>query len=184
MLSQSLGSMWDNNGHLLEYARSLIDVVQYCIRTVPSSCRAARVPLPGPSVVIPLASYAPDPPRMRTFLSNDPMKSYIHPAPFPSTHPIGINAAATSLTPRSVARRLNCAAALCVSSTSTRMPKLLICRLVSGLSGRISRPKPSISKSGCHHLVSQRFPGSAIALGKIITYQVEAILAPEAQKHS
>ena len=49
---------------------------------------------------------------------------------FPSCQPIGIMAAATCCTPRSVARRLNCAAALRVSDTSSLMPRSLICFLV------------------------------------------------------
>ena len=41
-------------------------------------------------------------------------------------YPMGINAAAISVTPRSVARRLNCAAAFRVSCTSTRIPRELM----------------------------------------------------------
>ena len=64
-----------------------------------------------------------------------------------SFHPIGISAAATSSTPRSVARRLNCDAAFLVSSTSTRMPSAVMHRLASGLSGRISGPRPRMRRS-------------------------------------
>ena len=68
-------------------------------------------------------------------------------APFPSAQPMGIKAAATSPTPLSVARRLNWEAAFLVSRTSTRIPKLVMWRLVSGLSGRSSGPSPSIKRS-------------------------------------
>lgn len=65
-------------------------------------------------------------------------------------HPIGINAAAISETPRSVANRLNCAAAFLVSSTSTRTPCALICFLVSRDSGIIEEPVPTINRSKNH----------------------------------
>ncbi len=65
-----------------------------------------------------------------------------------SLHPMGINAHATLPTPRSVASRLNCAAAFRVSCTSTRMPSELIYCLVSGAIGYIEGPRPSISRSG------------------------------------
>lgn len=63
-------------------------------------------------------------------------------------HPIGIIAAAISETPRSVASRLNCAAAFLVSTTSTLTPSELICFLVSGESGMIEPPIPRINRSG------------------------------------
>src|SRR5688572_5177557 len=65
----------------------------------------------------------------------------------PSFQPIGINAAATSSTPRSVASLLYCDAAFLVSSTSTLIPRLLITRLVAGLHGRLSGPSPKSSRS-------------------------------------
>ena len=64
-----------------------------------------------------------------------------------SFQPRGISAAATSPTPRSVARRLNCEAAFLVSCISTRMPKELIYLLVSGDRGRIEGPRPRTSRS-------------------------------------
>ena len=70
-----------------------------------------------------------------------------HSAPTPSLHPMGTKAAATSDTPLSVASKLNWEAAFLVSRTSTRIPRLPICRFVSGLRGRISGPRPSIKRS-------------------------------------
>ena len=67
--------------------------------------------------------------------------------PIPSFQPIGIRAAATSFTPRSVASMLYCEAALRVSSTSTRIPSALMACRVAGLSGRISGPTPMIKRS-------------------------------------
>lgn len=60
---------------------------------------------------------------------------------------MGINAQATLPTPRSVASRLNCAAAFRVSCTSTRMPSELMYCLVSGAMGYIEGPRPSMSRS-------------------------------------
>ncbi|TFB05816.1 hypothetical protein CCMA1212_001544 [Trichoderma ghanense] len=54
---------------------------------------------------------------------------------------MGINAAATSDTPRSVASRLNCAAAFLVSSISTLIPSRETCSLVRGLSGKFLGPE-------------------------------------------
>ncbi|KAL2160494.1 hypothetical protein VTH06DRAFT_1182 [Thermothelomyces fergusii] len=65
----------------------------------------------------------------------------------PSFHPIGINAAATFSTPRSVASMLYCDAAFLVSNTSSLIPRLLIARRVAGLRGRISGPSPRMSRS-------------------------------------
>ena len=70
-----------------------------------------------------------------------------HTAPKPSFHPMGINAAATSETPRSVASKLNWAAAFLVSSTSTLMPSSAMCCLVCGLKGMLLLPTPMTSKS-------------------------------------
>lgn len=64
-----------------------------------------------------------------------------------SFQPIGMRAAATSPTPRSVASRLNWAAAFLVSCTSIRMPSALICFRVSGEMGCIEGPNPSINRS-------------------------------------
>ena len=69
----------------------------------------------------------------------------------PSRHPIGTRAAATCCTPLSVASKLNCAAAFLVSWTSILIPRSLICRLVSGLRGKIVRPVPKIRRSGFGH---------------------------------
>ena len=71
----------------------------------------------------------------------------INPQLFGSLHPIGTIAAATSCTPLSVARRLNCAAAFLVSCTSTLMPRELIYRLVCGEMGSIFGPRPRIKRS-------------------------------------
>lgn len=68
-------------------------------------------------------------------------------APTPSCQPIGIRTAAISVTPLSVASRLNCAAAFLVSSTSTRMPSLATACLVDGLSGAMLFPVPIINMS-------------------------------------
>lgn len=81
-------------------------------------------------------------------------------APTPSFQPIGINAAATSSTPLSVANRLNWLAAFLVSSTSTLMPKLAICFLVAGLSGLFSGPKPRINRSVRHTVSTTLFRSS------------------------
>lgn len=75
------------------------------------------------------------------------IQSHYSTAPSPSFHPTGIRAAATSSTPLSVANKLNCAAAFLVSSTSTLIPRPLICFLVSGLSGAMRGPTPSINRS-------------------------------------
>ncbi len=66
---------------------------------------------------------------------------------------MGINAAATSPTPLSVASMLNCDAAFRVSRTSTRMPRLLMYFFVSGLSGRISGPRPRSNRSASKALL-------------------------------
>lgn len=68
-------------------------------------------------------------------------------APTPSTHPSGISTAATSVTPRSVASRLNCDAAFLVSRTSTRIPSDEMCFFNSGLRGTLFSPVPMISRS-------------------------------------
>lgn len=62
-------------------------------------------------------------------------------------HPIGIIAAATSDTPRSVASKLNCADAFRVSWTSTRMPRELICFFVWGDNGMMPDPMPRMRMS-------------------------------------
>lgn len=85
-------------------------------------------------------------------------------APTPSFHPMGIKAAATSETPRSVASRLNCAAAFLVSKTSTLIPSSAMCFLVSGLSGRLCFPTPMTSKS------KQRGPLECDGSGCILAY--------------
>lgn len=59
----------------------------------------------------------------------------------------GTRAAATSVDPRSVARRLNWLAALRVSSTSSLMPRLWRCVRVEGASGRIDEPVPIMTRS-------------------------------------
>ena len=72
----------------------------------------------------------------------------LHTSPhFGSLHPIGIKAAAILLTPLSVARRLNCAAAFRVSCISTLIPNELIYFLVSGEMGYIDGPSPKMSMS-------------------------------------
>lgn len=58
-----------------------------------------------------------------------------------------MNAAATSPTPRSVASKLNWAAAFRVSSTSSRIPNEIICSLVSGETGSMEDPTPRIRRS-------------------------------------
>lgn len=75
-------------------------------------------------------------------------------APIPSLHPKGIKAAATSETPRSVASKLNCAAAFLVSNISTLMPSSEMHLLVCGLNGRLFLPTPSMRRSEqrpCQH---------------------------------
>lgn len=64
-----------------------------------------------------------------------------------SFQPRGIRAAATFPTPRSVASRLNWAAAFLVSCTSIRIPSELICFRVCGEIGCIEVPNPSINRS-------------------------------------
>ena len=68
-----------------------------------------------------------------------------------SLHPIGTNAHATLSTPLSVASRLNCAAAFLVSCVSSLIPISPIYLLVSGATGYIPGPNPSINKSGFGH---------------------------------
>lgn len=83
--------------------------------------------------------------------------------PIPSCHPMGIKAAATSETPRSVANRLNCAAAFLVSKTSTRIPSWAMCFLVSGLKGRLTLPTPMTNKSiyrGCQFNIPGKMTAS------------------------
>lgn len=60
---------------------------------------------------------------------------------------MGIRAAATFETPRSVANKLNCAAAFLVSRISIRIPSSDISRLVSGANGIIDGPTPMIRRS-------------------------------------
>jgi hypothetical protein len=60
---------------------------------------------------------------------------------------MGIKAAATFETPRSVANKLNCAAAFLVSRISIRIPSSDISRLVSGANGIIDGPTPMIRRS-------------------------------------
>jgi len=61
---------------------------------------------------------------------------------FISLHPIGTNAAATCPAPRSVANRLNCAAAFRVSCTSSLSPSPFKYCLTLGASGMIVGPVP------------------------------------------
>lgn len=68
-----------------------------------------------------------------------------------SLHPIGIRAHATLPTPLSVANKLNCAAAFLVSCTSTLIPISLTHLLVSGATGHMPGPSPSINRSGFGH---------------------------------
>jgi hypothetical protein len=77
--------------------------------------------------------------------------------PTPSLKPIGIRAPATAFNPLSVASRLYCAAAFLVSWISTLIPRELRCCLTRGLTGRISLPRPSMSKSNFNyqHVVSR-----------------------------
>jgi hypothetical protein len=65
-----------------------------------------------------------------------------------SLHPIGTSAAATCPTPRSVASRLNCAAAFLVSCISSRMPRSLRYLRTLGAIGYTLGPVPMINKSG------------------------------------
>lgn len=60
---------------------------------------------------------------------------------------MGIRAAATFETPRSVANKLNCAAAFLVSRISIRIPSSDISRLVSGANGIIDGPTPMMRRS-------------------------------------
>lgn len=60
---------------------------------------------------------------------------------------MGIRAAATFETPRSVANKLNCAAAFLVSRISIRIPSSDINRLVSGANGIIDGPTPMMRRS-------------------------------------
>lgn len=60
---------------------------------------------------------------------------------------MGIRAAATFATPRSVASKLNWAAAFLVSRSSIRMPSSDIARLVSGANGTFDGPTPIIRRS-------------------------------------
>lgn len=62
-------------------------------------------------------------------------------------HPRGIIAAATSVTPRSVASRLNCAEALRVSWISTLIPSELMCLFVWGDNGIMVDPNPNTKMS-------------------------------------
>jgi hypothetical protein len=64
-----------------------------------------------------------------------------------SVHPIGTNAAATCPTPRSVASKLNCAAAFRVSCISSRMPRSLRYLRTWGAIGYTLGPVPMINKS-------------------------------------
>lgn len=79
---------------------------------------------------------------------NPPIPPTSHSSSYrPSFHPIGTSAAATCVTPRSVASRLNCAEAFLVSETSSRMPSSLMCFRVFGDMGTIVGPVPTIRRS-------------------------------------
>lgn len=110
------------------------------------------------------------------------------PAPFPSTHPMGINAAATSPTPLSIASRLNCDAAFRVSKISTRSPSSPMRCRVSGLRGRIVGPVPMTSRSVKSDSLARQ-PSAPVFVsrqgmigeGNVETHQVAATPVP-AQK--
>lgn len=100
----------------------------------------------------------------------------------PSFQPMGIRAAATCWTPRSVAKRLNCEAALRVSATSRRMPRSLMCFRVSGETGMMFGPVPRIRRSR-RGVSMLKVPGSRYLFrerGPLQTHQAWATQRPAA----
>jgi hypothetical protein len=99
-----------------------------------------------------------------------------------SRQPIGISAAATCCTPRSVASRLNCAAAFLVSWISSRMPRLLRYFLIAGAMGVTRGPVPMISKSAITPVSQVRFPPppERASNRRIMSYQASATPYPGA----
>lgn len=89
-------------------------------------------------------------------------------------HPTGIIAAATSVTPRSVASKLNCAEALRVSCTSTLIPSELMCRFVCGDNGTILDPSPIIKISRKNEHRQNRKQQNYALYKHWMTYQDEA----------
>lgn len=91
---------------------------------------------------------------------------------------MGIRAAATFETPRSVANKLNCAAAFLVSRISIRIPSSDISRLVSGANGIIDGPTPMMRRSITQLAKSILLKDAKYVMTQVArmnTYQVEAI---------